>query len=390
MLELRLHHITQPMRSGFVHSRATRNTAEAVICTIQHDEIIGIGECVPRTYVTGESIESVIDAIMECDIDSIMSSLHTDCLDAAIHHLLQLDDEKLPPNAKTVVEMALLDYLGKKFTVSVTQIIKRYLLPENSQNHANSAFPTSQVMDMSFNVDHFIEQRQPFHYVKVKVGQDINQNVERIKMLRKKLAPSIAISIDANMAWSLAAAIENVQALSKFDIDYFEEPLAQRSWDDYRRLRQETGCKILLDESVCTLTDAQTAVDKHACDAINIRISKCGGIINATRLMQFAKQHRLGFMLGAQVAETGPLTAAGRQLAAASKNYFTFEAGQPQRFFGGRYLIEPMPVVDLETNLAINTVGKGLGVTLSQFFADYITHEYHWSNQTWTKENSCV
>ncbi len=390
MLELRLHHITQPMRSGFVHSRASRNTAEAVICTIHHENMVGIGECVPRRYVTGENVESVIDAIMDCDIECITSSIHTSTLDSAIHHLLQLDNKNLPLNAKTVVEMALLDYLGKKFTLSVTQIIKRYLLPENLQNHTHSAFPTSQVMDLSFNVDQFIEQRQPFHYVKVKVGQDINLNIERIQSLRKQLGPAIAISVDANMAWSLATAIENVQALNEFDIDYFEEPLTQRSWDDYRRLRQETGCKILLDESVCTLADAKTAVDKQACDAINIRISKCGGIINATRLIQFAKHNRLGFMLGAQVAETGPLTAAGRQLAAASNKYFTFEAGQPQRFFGGRYLIEPMPVVDLETNLAINTVGKGLGVILSQFFADYITHKYHWSNQTWTKENSCV
>ena len=83
MLELRLHHITQPMRSGFVHSRASRNTAEAIICTIHHENMLGIGECVPRHYVTGEKVESVIDAIMDCDIESITSSIHTSTLDAA-------------------------------------------------------------------------------------------------------------------------------------------------------------------------------------------------------------------------------------------------------------------------------------------------------------------
>jgi muconate cycloisomerase len=72
----------------------------------------------------------------------------------------------------------------------------------------------------------------------------------------------------------------------------------------------------LLDESLCSMTDAERAVEHGTCDSFNLRLSKCGGYIPSLRLMQFAKQHGLTCLLGCQVGETAILSAAGRHFAA--------------------------------------------------------------------------
>src|SRR5207253_4685063 len=72
----------------------------------------------------------------------------------------------------------------------------------------------------------------------------------------------------------------------------------------------------MLDESLCSLIDAERASAQASCDLFNVRLSKCGGFIPSLRLAQFAKQRGLGYQLGCQVGETAILSAAGRHFAA--------------------------------------------------------------------------
>jgi muconate cycloisomerase len=81
------------------------------------------------------------------------------------------------------------------------------------------------------------------------------------------------------------------------------------------RVRQETGVPIMLDESLCSMVDAERSVAARSCDFFNLRLSKCGGFIPTLRLAQFARRHGVGCQLGCQVGETALLSAAGRHFA---------------------------------------------------------------------------
>jgi len=70
-----------------------------------------------------------------------------------------------------------------------------------------------------------------------------------------------------------------------------------------------------VDESLRTLAEAQTLVEKRACGAFNIRVSKCGGLLPSLRMATIASEHGLDCVVGAQVGESGILSAAGRLLA---------------------------------------------------------------------------
>ena len=381
--------ISIPMHTAFVHTKASRLSSESLILILMYDGIKGIGECAPRRYVTGETISSVTEEILNLNIGSLLNKINFKNLDTSIEslgHLKELEffykAQKF--NVVCIIEMALLDLIGKIFNVTLQKIISKYFLSQYFTNLESKEFyPTSQVLDLSMLPDCFLDQRRPFHHIKIKVGSSTVESVKLIETIRKKVGNNIPICVDANMAWNLEEAIDAIKNFEQFNIKFYEEPLAKGDLLSYKKLRSETGAKILLDESLCSLEDAINAIHEKAVDAFNIRISKCGGILKSARLANLAIENSIKIQLGAQVAETGPLIAASRHLVFALKNCFAYEAGQPDYFFKDHYIIDPMPLVDRRTNFVKPLLGHGLGIETTENLAIYTVKKFKW-NKNWS------
>ncbi|MCK4869742.1 MAG: mandelate racemase [Gammaproteobacteria bacterium] len=375
MLEADLYHIQLPMRRKFEHARAQRKTAEGLLLRLRYNDVVGIGECVPREYVTGETINSVSKVLSELDLRQLFAELDFSSAERVLQSLVGMNLMQLiaAPNAVCILELALLDLIGKTFSYSLADLT-RYLakLVGVRISSDNKYYPTCQVMDFGLAPNAFLEQYTPFHFIKIKVGLDVEENIERVSVVRESVGPDVPISVDANMAWDLQMAREMVNALQKFNISYFEEPLLQGDYLAYQKLRVMSNVRILLDESVYSLAQAQEALKYSACNAINVRISKCGGLIASMQILRFMQANNLGIYLGAQAAELGPLIAAARGLLSVIDCPIAFEAGQPDRLFNDSYVVDPMPLVDRATNLATLHDGFGLGVGLSVDFKAYV------------------
>jgi muconate cycloisomerase len=83
-----------------------------------------------------------------------------------------------------------------------------------------------------------------------------------------------------------------------------------------KQVRNEIGIPVMADESLVTVDQAQRLVDLGACDFFNIRLSKNAGISGSMAIAQLARQAGVKIQVGAQVGETGILSAAGRTFAA--------------------------------------------------------------------------
>jgi len=70
----------------------------------------------------------------------------------------------------------------------------------------------------------------------------------------------------------------------------------------------------MADESACTLKETQNLMREGWYDMINIRLSKCGGIRNSLKIIDYLRTHRIPFQIGCQLGESGLLSAAGRTL----------------------------------------------------------------------------
>jgi L-alanine-DL-glutamate epimerase-like enolase superfamily enzyme len=117
----------------------------------------------------------------------------------------------------------------------------------------------------------------------------------------------------------------------------------------------------MLDESCSQEREAVLAARTKAATHINVRVSKCGGVLPAIRLVRAARELGLAVQLGVQVGEVGPLWAAGRALATHIRGWVSVEAGRQDEWFE-RPLSEPPFVVDRLRHRAPPVPGDGLSV----------------------------
>jgi L-alanine-DL-glutamate epimerase-like enolase superfamily enzyme len=120
-----------------------------------------------------------------------------------------------------------------------------------------------------------------------------------------------------------------IEALRRFGISAVEQPVAAEDITGLQRLTAACPEAIIVDESLRTVAEATTLIEAKACDAFNIRVSKCGGLLNSRRIAEVAGGAGLPVLVGAQVGESGILSAAGRPLAACvAPRYLEGSAGR--------------------------------------------------------------
>ncbi|MDH6451817.1 MULTISPECIES: enolase C-terminal domain-like protein [unclassified Streptomyces] len=361
----RLYHVELPMRTPFDHPAARRTTSDSLVLSLSAGGATGLGECAPRSYVTGETTASVRAALERVDFDALFARLTGRPpreLLASLHEngfarTFGIDGGN---NLLCLLETAVLDWVGRRLEAGGRDLLP----PGPAEERAARRLPVSQVLDLSLDTEEFLATRGPFHFVKIKASYDVEHDARTVRTLRDKLGDDVPVMVDANMSWTPANAVGHARRLREAGVDYVEEPLPKGSWEALRTLRRDGGVRVMLDESVCTAQDARTAVESGACDAFNIRVSKNGGPLPAAGLVAYARENGIRFQFGVQVAEVGPLINAGRTLAFAHPDALTVEAGQSDRFFP-RMIVAPPPAVDRDTNTLRPAGGTGWGMDLA-------------------------
>lgn len=159
-----------------------------------------------------------------------------------------------------------------------------------------------------------------FQRLKIKAGSDTESTMRNIRAIRLVVGKGVDLRVDANEAWSLDVAMRMTRKLSHLAVSSLEQPLPHADLAQMKELKKHSPIPLMLDESLCTIADAERAVREQLCDLFNIRLSKCGGFINSLRIAKLAERHGLGYQLGCMVGETGILSAAGRHFATMHPN----------------------------------------------------------------------
>ncbi|MDW6003383.1 enolase C-terminal domain-like protein [Vibrio mangrovi] len=354
-MNINIFKINQDMKNKFDHAESRRSSSDSVVLRFEYKGIESIGESAPRAYVTGHTTDDVIAELKSINIINLIEDI---CVDGFVESICRLQSVQFAasPCTTCVLEMAILDWIGKKHNLPLWKILN---FIQDSTEIFNE-FQVTAVMDLSMSPSEFIKNRGPFHVVKIKITNDVYDNVERVSAIRKTLGEDIKIILDANMCWTIDSAEKHIQALKKYNILYYEEPLSKGSFENYQKLRTLFKCRVMLDESVCSFSDLEDAIHYKSCDAVNIRISKNGGLLSSLKMIKICRDNGIKYQIGSQVAEVGPLICAGRHLRSVNADVITYEGGQPDRWFS-EYTIEPMPEVNRVRGIAHRIDSAGLG-----------------------------
>ena len=147
-----------------------------------------------------------------------------------------------------------------------------------------------------------------FTVYKIKLGTP--DDIEIIRSLRRET--QAAFRVDANGAWTAEETVANSRAMAPLGVELIEQPLAPDDWAGMERAFVRSALPLVADESCRVEAD----VDRCAgCfHGINIKLSKCGGLTPARRMIARARQLGLRVMVGCFTESTVAISAAAQLL----------------------------------------------------------------------------
>jgi muconate cycloisomerase len=379
IVELTAYHVCIPLRKAIKHASHSRTeTDNVVIRCVLDDRTEGFGEGVPRDYVTGETIASALALLKGSDLPAQFGECGDFPAAVALAERLGLapvagDDRQCQGNAaRCAVELAVLDAYGRAFAKPLSDVT-RLLAPElhAPRDWVRYSGAITSSKGFKLRLAAWAMWLYRFRQLKVKVGIAGQNDVARLRSIRKRAGRCMDLRIDANEAWTPPEAIRHVLELEPLGITAVEQPVAHAEAASLRGVRRQIRTPVMLDESLCSMVDAERAVEMEMCDLFNLRLSKCGGFIPALRLAQFARRQGLGYQLGCQVGETAILSAAGRHFASSVADIRYLEGSYD------RHLVrEALGTRDLTFRWggwAPALPGPGLGVTVDTRALERVT-----------------
>ena len=154
--------------------------------------------------------------------------------------------------------------------------------------------------------------------VKVKLNGDLVFNSSILKLARGILGERFDIRVDANSSWPVSDAAKLFEVCRRYGVNLVEQPFddSVAAAQDAIREARERGFAIMADEGVLSSQDLKSLAKAGTYSAVNLRLSKNGGLSRVLDLAAEARKLGLAYQLGCMVGETGILSALGRAAAA--------------------------------------------------------------------------
>lgn len=251
----------------------------------------GLGEAPPARFYS-ETVETVETALQ------ILASSLDGNLDA-IQSVMAKLQSVIGGNyaAKSAIDMALHDRLGKALGVPLYRLWG--LDP-------NATPPTSYTIGLDTPEVMQQKAREAGNYAILKVKLGTPQDLRIIRVLRE--VTDKPIYVDANTAWSPKEAVRKIRELAPLGIDLIEQPTAADDLKGLKFIREHSDVPIIADESVKCAADIPALAD--CVDGVNIKLVKCGGLLEAMRIISVARAHKLQIMMGCMIESSLGITAA--------------------------------------------------------------------------------
>ncbi len=143
-------------------------------------------------------------------------------------------------------------------------------------------------------LDKMIEKvnEKPWPIYKIKMAG--RQDLDIIKTLRQHT--DAVFRVDANASWTLEDALAIIPELVKYKVELVEQPLAKDDWEGMKILKEKSVLPLFADESCVTENDVMQCCEVF--DGINIKLTKCGGLTPAFRMIAQAKALNKKVMMG--------------------------------------------------------------------------------------------
>lgn len=284
----------------FAISRAVRTEKRVILVELEEDGRVSRGEACPDPFF-GETPET-----LEAEVRAALELLPADPQDLA--SLRARLDERFPHGGAAA---AAIDILAHDRAAQAAGVRLRDLLGLATGDAPPTSFTIGIAEPAVMGERAAAAAAKGFTVLKVKLGH--GDDVAILSAIRERFSGTIRV--DPNAAWSPDEAPARIERIVPFGIEFVEQPTPPADVDGLRRVRERSPLAIVADEAAVRLPDVDRLAT--ACDGINVKLQKCGGVAEARDMIARAHELGLGVMLGCRAAETSVGIAAAAHLAPA-------------------------------------------------------------------------
>jgi L-alanine-DL-glutamate epimerase-like enolase superfamily enzyme len=273
---------------------AYKTVSDVSVCFVElevENGMVGWGAANPSQQVVGETVDETFallstDQVREAYVGKDIRTLRRLCED-----LHQRFPDK--PGAKAALDIAFHDLFGQCLGLPLVDYLGRC----HEQLATSITIGIKDVAETLEEAQEYYERK--FRILKVKLGQSVAEDVERLVKLRERFGNKLGIRVDANQGYSVDDLYYYNQHTRGLDIELVEQPMPADAIETMRALPMEIRQQIAADESLITAKDAYRLVgDPPVCGIFNIKLMKCGGIYQGQRIADIARQAGCKLMWG--------------------------------------------------------------------------------------------
>jgi len=273
-------------KKPFKTSKNVLGKREGFLIKISDGKQSGLGECTPFPEFGSETF---IEAKNKLDNFRLKLNLNpSGFLENLQETLKELDNY---PSLKHGIEQALLTLISNKTNVTLNELlnVKSYSII-NVNAVLGFLSPAESVNSCSELL------KDGYETIKIKVGRDnYEKDVEVIKALREELGYDFKIIIDANGKWNIKDAVQILNSLEKYKIEYVEQPV--NSIEHFIKLKKEIKILFAADESIRSIENAENFINRKAADILILKPMMLGGLLPTFKIIELCKKNNMDVVI---------------------------------------------------------------------------------------------
>jgi L-alanine-DL-glutamate epimerase-like enolase superfamily enzyme len=224
--------------------------------------------------------------------------------------------------------------------------------------------------DVTISVDHIEKMladanlaiSQGFEILKIKIGTDIENDIERIYSIHQDVAKRATLRLDVNQGWTAKQTVYAMQKLENIgvELELIEQPVKSNDIKGLRYISERITTPVMADESAFSPLQVIDLIRSGAADIINIKLMKCAGLSQAIKIADLAELHDIPCMIGCMLEGSIGVAAAAHLATAKAASISLIDLDGPAL---GQY--DPV-VGGVDFNLSNITLGQGAGLGIER------------------------
>lgn len=278
-MQLFFHQFDLQLRHTFTISHDSRDIQPTLIVELREGNVSGFGEATTNQYY-GVTVESMIQSLNS--VRNLIESYELENPEDFWEIMYPFLQSNL--FALCALDCAVNDLWAKK---KGQKLYETWGLSTQNNSITDFTIGIDSIENMVLKM-----KEMPWPLYKIKLGTD--HDLDIVKELRRHT--DAVFRIDANCAWTAQQTIDYSYKLKNLGVEFIEQPLRADDWAGMKKVYSKSVLPIIADESCITETDVEKCQGYF--HGVNIKLTKCGGLTPARRMIKTAKALNLKTMIG--------------------------------------------------------------------------------------------